>query len=465
MTFRARMGTAVVWALLLWSSPSWAVVLLEKWDDEGFVLVEVADGRVVAERSLGLQTSRGFLGTFDARNVYLASRSYARLGGKSLSSPRVMRLRLGDMDDKNVEVVGLDFEPTALSARNGELYVGGPTVIDVVNFDPPARRRLLDGRDERGRGKAVDAFAWTGHTLAAVDDVVRPKYAFVMDLPPGGKARYLFTQSLNTAGPNATYFDAAARDGTLAALFDYGVRTGSGQGLMFAPLAETPRSHPEFMGEFGQTIREAQTKPRRPGTGAKWGREFANTDWTAVHLPHADTAWICAGGRGVMVVPLTPTTAVHTPLANVECLDMTVMNGQVWALLRNAAARRFEIARIVGDQYAPQVATRLPLRSTVLRFARGQGRRLGRALPPGRAFRVGWSGSGLSEFKATLRDYSSGDDLGRGDAGRLWDRRGPIPNGSVRVDTVGGVNVTVQVVMPLKEGEPRAPRGLYAVFD
>lgn len=134
-------------------------------------------------------------------------------------------------------VAELDDVPASLLCTRRTCFAGLEPRVVHVDFDrkSPKVRTI---HEEDIFPKPVDFLVPSGDLIVAVDDEVMPKYAFVLERE-GTRARHLYTTGL-PSGPNETYMDAIAVDGTLVVTAQYGIMDGSGNTLYRWKIGRDP---------------------------------------------------------------------------------------------------------------------------------------------------------------------------------------------------------------------------------
>lgn len=276
--------------------------------------------------------------------------------------------------------------PTALTARGGRVYVGSPGRVDVVDFTgaAPVFREGFRSEHESTSRKAVDAFAWSGDTLVAVDDIVTPKFAFVLDIA-GGLPKHRLTTSL-LAGANEHYEDAAAWGDTVVMTTRFLHRSGSGHRLVVMKLGET-----EPADDLRSRLAYLQGKALPPrlkqralteggGHGPGGGRSTVlagdrRTAWRGVAMPDARHAVICAEERGLLVIPvdLPEGRKGRTLDLGGPCAHLVHDGGALVALVKpRRGPAGLVVLRWDPGAAMPVVAGRFPLPGRPLRLADGR---------------------------------------------------------------------------------------------
>jgi hypothetical protein len=163
--------------------------------------------------------------------------------------------------------------------------------------------------------KSIDAFAWDGTTLVAVDNVMSPKFLFRLStdetLRVTGQVRVALGDWVNTQ-----LHEAVAGNGVVAISGAYAHRGGNGNHLVVIP---SDNSKVWYASEFSPW-RDDHLRPQERSTLA--GDNV--TAWRGLEM-FGTTIVVGAGARGMLLVSATtePTAAVPTiSPRGFECTDL-----------------------------------------------------------------------------------------------------------------------------------------------
>jgi hypothetical protein len=173
----------------------------------------------------------------------------------------------------------------------------------------------------------VDFLVPAGPLVVAVDDEVMPKYAFVLELSASSRARYLYTTGL-PSGPNETYMDAIAVDGTLVITAQYGVMDGSGNTLYRWKIGRDPE----------KTSRLKEFFPEEPGMKSRLLAGKTLTIWNGLGAI-GKHVFVGAGERGILHMELGDEQALLHD-AGGPVADLLVLSGRIIALVGEGGGER-----------------------------------------------------------------------------------------------------------------------------
>ena len=234
--------------------------------------------------------------------------------------------------------------PASLLGLGPGCLVGLGGQVSYVDFSDGkgVERTVFESKE---LDKPVDFLVPLGKdAFVAVDDVVTPKYAFVLDLVPGEVAAHRFTAEL-PAGANERYMDVAARGGELVITATFGVMHGSGNTLYRwlvekKELAGIP--HEEFL-------------PRMAGDDDERTKLLAGdkmTYWQGLGLV-GDHAFIGAGARGVLHADI-PVKEAALFDAGGYVLDLVVSGDRIIVLTAQIVEKKGEVE--LGQRHVVELA-------------------------------------------------------------------------------------------------------------
>ena len=147
--------------------------------------------------------------------------------------------------------IELDVEPTALCATGERCLVASDCTVSLLDFSN-GQGFLADRFDAPGDDsykRHFDALAVHGDIVFAVDDVVVPKFVFVIRVVEGSWLEHLSTAPLPDY-PNETYWCAAASEDHVAALSVFYHMGGGGQRLVVFARDIDDLCRPRVVTEF-----------------------------------------------------------------------------------------------------------------------------------------------------------------------------------------------------------------------
>lgn len=272
--------------------------------------------------------SKPYISTFGKQNAYVVTRH----------ADDDNRLHHFDPFDSEAEITTTklgELSPTALIEAGTLLCIGATDevrTIDLSSEKPETkqvhkRKGNEDLPEEVRHRKVVDAFAWCGDLLVAVDDVVTPKYAFVFKQSEEGLV-YLYTADLPMS-PNSQYFEAAGTNGRLAVAAQYGIRGGSGCFVDLFDVSEKELTHTRTVREFFPWDEEQEGRPPLKLV------EGEQSDFRGLEF-HGDDLLIGIGSRGIVRVPLDPKGKPTQIDVKGSCSDVVLRRGSLYALVQDA---------------------------------------------------------------------------------------------------------------------------------
>ncbi|MBW2260965.1 MAG: hypothetical protein JRG91_03250 [Deltaproteobacteria bacterium] len=224
-------------------------------------------------------------------------------------------------------IAELEDVPASLLCTGQTCLVGLESRVDHVDFGR-RKPKVRTIHEEDLFPKPVDFLVRSDGLIVAVDDEVMPKYAFVLELSASSRARYLYTTGL-PSGPNETYMDAIAVDGTLVITAQYGIMEGSGNTLYRWKIGRDPE----------RSSRLKEFFPEDP-TGMKTrlvaGEE--NTLWNGLGAIDRHV-FIGAGKRGILHMELGDEQALLHDVGG-PVADLLVLSGRIIALVGQGGGER-----------------------------------------------------------------------------------------------------------------------------
>jgi hypothetical protein len=286
----------------------------EAWKEDPVTVhaLRVGERGVELGQAIGLpRRGREFpAAAVDSRYMYLARGTGVERREPFVAGADVPNLNLGEV-------------PASLLAAGPGCLVGLEGRVGYVDFsgEEPVRYEV-HGAEELE--KPVDFLVQLGQdAFVAVDDEVFPKYAMVFDVVPGKMAVHRFTGELPT-GPNEAYRNAAVWRNQLVVIATYGVMDGSGNTLHRWTVEQDAKPIMSLM----------EHTPRMAGERDKRNELLAGDEmsfWQGLGIV-SDSAFIGAGARGVLEVPLGGGEArVHD--VGGSCLDLVEVGGRLIALV------------------------------------------------------------------------------------------------------------------------------------
>ncbi len=223
-------------------------------------------------------------------------------------------------------IAELDDVPASLLCSGQSCLVGLESRLDRVDFGR-RKPKVRTIHEEDLFPKPVDFLVRSGPLVVAVDDEVMPKYAFVLELE-GGRARHLYTTGL-PSGPNETYMDAIAVDGTLVVTAQYGIMDGSGNTLYRWKIGRDPE----------KTSRLKEFFPEEPeGMKPRLVAGEEPSFWNGLGAIDRHV-FIGAGGRGILHMELGDEQALLHD-AGGPVADLLVLGGRIIALVGGGGGAR-----------------------------------------------------------------------------------------------------------------------------
>ena len=222
-------------------------------------------------------------------------------------------------------IAELEDVPASLLCSARSCLVGQESRVEHVDFGR-RRPRPTTIHEEDQFPKPVDFLVPAGELVVAVDDEVAPKYAFVLERE-GTSARYLHTVGL-MSGPNETYLDSIAIDGTLVSVAQFGVMDGSGNTLYLWKIGKDP----------GKTTIVSEYFPEGRGGVEKIIAGEEGSFWNGLgaidrHL------FIGAGTRGILHMDMGDEKGLLHDVGG-PVADLLVLEGRIIALVGEGGGER-----------------------------------------------------------------------------------------------------------------------------
>jgi hypothetical protein len=273
---------------------------------------------------------KGFRAAQEYEDVIRRERAYpaVSVSGDILYLARGAYLERHAPLDPSVEpvIAELDDVPASLLCTRQSCFVGLESHVDHVDFDR-RRPKVRTIHEEDLFPKPVDFLVRSDGLIVAVDDEVMPKYAFVLELTGSSRARHLYTTGL-PSGPNETYMDAIAVEGTLVITAQYGIMDGSGNTLYRWKIGRDP--------ERSSRLKEFQSD--EPGMKPRLLAGEESSLWNGLgaidrHL------FIGAGGRGILHMDMGEEEALLHDVGG-PVADLLVLDGRIIVLVGEGGGER-----------------------------------------------------------------------------------------------------------------------------
>lgn len=249
---------------------------------------------------------------------------------------------------KELPTIALEVEAvTALMAVGDDLFIGAGMSVGRMDLDD-GRFEVLAERKSGFAGKAYDVFARDGRTVVAIDDVVTPIWADLF-WPEGTSWKrepWTLPSFINgTYSLAAVHFDDADdKNGTLYAIGNYGIMSGSGHDLTRLAIVGGKLQVKENLILNAGVVADPPVLEehinRRTDTIEKIIAGNDVTPWTGLALVKNKSGVvkevaIAAGDRGLLIVPADFS---HTSRARVVPLgyvhDIANIGGELIALVK-----------------------------------------------------------------------------------------------------------------------------------
>ena len=317
--------------------------------------------------------ARTFIAALDWPYLYIS-----RLRGKGRQQQFVVEQRdlTGDPTLKRTLKLGLD-APTALCGLGDRCLVGFKGRVWLVSFEAGYGLKADQFLAPVGPAldKPVDMIVRDRWRIAAIDDIVWPKFAFILSPGKRNTLRHRFTTELPEY-PNEWYFRAALSSSCLALTAHYCHRGGTGHRLVVMRLDSTSAQVRAVLQESRLMLWSgedgtAESLQRRTKNGVidlgdseqqievLAGQEA--TPWFGLGIV-GPKILVGARKRGVLVLPVKTDGTQRTQLLDLggDCLDLVSRRRNGFALVRASDANTTSLVPITWNRARRRLETGPP---------------------------------------------------------------------------------------------------------